>query len=96
MLILHPQDGLKATAYIRRLKFDRLIIGVTGNAMDEDVLKFIQAGADDVLVKPLKAEHLDEILQYAEKHGFESIRGGLSPFSFSRRSFFETKEDQDR
>ena len=54
------------------MKFNHLIIGLTGNAMDDDVLKFLDAGADDVLVKPLKSEHLDEILLQAEKNNYLS------------------------
>ena len=54
------------------MKFNHLIIGLTGNAMDDDVLKFLDAGADDVLVKPFKSEHLDEILLQAEKNNYLS------------------------
>ena len=67
------------------MNYDRLIIGLTGNALDDDVLKFITAGADDVLMKPLRLEHLQEILKYTEVHGFDTITAKRSPFSFSRK-----------
>ena len=43
------------------------MIGVTGNAMEEDVLSYEAAGVDLVLAKPVKGEKLTLILQYGEK-----------------------------
>lgn len=34
--------------------YDRHIIGVTGNVLDDDIALFLQAGADAVLLKPLR------------------------------------------
>ena len=46
--------GLDATAQIRALGHAALvIIGVTGNALEEDVASFVAAGANEVLTKPL-------------------------------------------
>ena len=44
---------MEATAAIRALGFDRLIIALTGNVMDDDISCFMAAGADAVLAKPL-------------------------------------------
>jgi len=55
--------------------------------MDDDVFRFIQAGADDVLVKPLKSDYLDEILLHAEKNGFLTLVDlTVNPFTFTRRT----------
>ena len=45
--------GLEATKAIRGLKYDGVIIGVTGNVSTEDVSSFLNHGADAVLPKPL-------------------------------------------
>jgi CheY-like chemotaxis protein len=37
------------------------IIGVTGNVLQEDVHYFLSCGADRVLGKPVKFQHLEEI-----------------------------------
>jgi hypothetical protein len=38
------QNGLEASSIIRSLDFSGLIIGLTGNTLDDDVARFIQAG----------------------------------------------------
>ena len=66
-----------------------MIIGLTGNAMDDDVQLFLHAGADEVLVKPLKAEQLDEIFAHLQINGFDTIIDKQDKrFSFSRRGTF--------
>ena len=55
-------DGMNATEIIRSLGYEKPIIGVTGNAMDEDVQKFREKGANEVLRKPVKNDNLRELL----------------------------------
>lgn len=57
---------------MRRNGFTNLIIGLTGNALDEDVRYFLAAGADCVLAKPLRIAQLDAVLKYVHVHGFTS------------------------
>ena len=47
-------------------------IGLTGNALDDDILAFMNAGADLVLPKPLRADVLQALIQYASQYGFLS------------------------
>eukprot|EP00599_Poterioochromonas_sp_BG-1_P014558 CAMPEP_0173158428 /NCGR_PEP_ID=MMETSP1105-20130129/16334_1 /TAXON_ID=2985 /ORGANISM="Ochromonas sp., Strain BG-1" /LENGTH=706 /DNA_ID=CAMNT_0014076321 /DNA_START=684 /DNA_END=2804 /DNA_ORIENTATION=+ len=56
-------NGLDATTAIREIRssFDPLILGVTGNAMKQDTDKFLQAGADRVMPKPL---NIDEFFHF--------------------------------
>ena len=56
-------NGPAATRLIReQLGYKGLIIGVTGNALPDDIANFKDHGADDVLVKPLKINQFDEVL----------------------------------
>ena len=64
---------MEATAAIRALGFDRLIIALTGNVMDDDISCFMAAGADAVLAKPLRSQQLCQILSYIEGNGCQSI-----------------------
>lgn len=48
---LVSQSGIDATRGIRAAGFERLIFGLTGDALDEDVQGFLEAGADCVLGK---------------------------------------------
>lgn len=46
-------DGFVATQRIRGLGFQGLILGVTGNAIAEDISEFIDLGANAVITKPV-------------------------------------------
>ena len=63
--------GKEASRLIRDTGYDGIIIGITGNAMDEDVSSFIKSGADIVLPKPFNFElfkkHVDELRKIKEK-----------------------------
>ena len=52
--------------------YGKLLIGVTGNAMDVDVRDYEEAGADCVLIKPMRMEHLEKLLQYCTLYGCQS------------------------
>jgi CheY-like chemotaxis protein len=65
-------NGLVCTGKLRELGFTGLVIGFTGNAMQEDVDEFLTAGADLVFPKPLKMTHLDSLLKYCSAHGTRS------------------------
>eukprot|EP01041_Mallomonas_annulata_P005777 gene5777-11672_t len=65
-------SGLQATAVLRENGFDRIIIGLTGCALEEDISEFIRSGADLVLPKPMNAKHLDIVLRYFAFEGTHS------------------------
>lgn len=44
--------GTEATSKLRQLGYKGIIIGITGNALDDDVKDFTDHGADKVLPKP--------------------------------------------
>eukprot|EP00301_Raphidiophrys_heterophryoidea_P025812 c8743_g1_i1.p1 GENE.c8743_g1_i1~~c8743_g1_i1.p1 ORF type:complete len:945 (+),score=268.65 c8743_g1_i1:188-3022(+) len=46
-------DGLEATRLIRELGFPGVIIGCTGNVLDDQVTEFLREGANHVLGKPV-------------------------------------------
>ena len=64
---------MEATASIRAQGFDRLIIALTGNVMDDDISCFMAAGADAVLAKPLRSQQLSQILSYVADNGCKSV-----------------------
>ena len=53
---------MEATKVLRGYGYRNLIIGLTGNALDEDVAAFLEAGADLVLPKPLRPPQLEAVL----------------------------------
>jgi|GEM_PF-2716426 len=74
---LHPQvilmdiqmpimNGYEATSFIRGLNTDQniLIIGVSGNALDEHRLRGLDAGMDDFISKPFTLNTLKERFKY--------------------------------
>ena len=59
--VMVNMDGPDATSILRnRFGYGGAIVGVTGNVLEEDVAKFLNAGADFVLPKPLDIAALIE------------------------------------
>lgn len=65
-------SGIEASRVIRKLGYDNLIIGVTGNSMEDELNDFLQAGADFAITKPMKPNVLDILLQYMNTFGCRS------------------------
>jgi CheY-like chemotaxis protein len=49
--------------------FQQLIVGLTGNVLEDDVREFLLAGADMVLGKPLEIRKLQVLLHHIENYG---------------------------
>jgi CheY-like chemotaxis protein len=62
-------NGPTATKLLREAGCDRLIIGVTGNLLPEDVRYFRLQGADAVLGKPLDIQAFEELLRRPQTAG---------------------------
>ena len=70
--LMPVMNGLDATRQLRKSGFCHLIVGVTGNVMDDDINEFIDAGADMVLPKPFDMELFDKLLKSVEHNGSSS------------------------
>jgi len=57
---------------IRKLGYNQLIFGLTGNALYEDMKLMSDAGVDLVLTKPLRPLLLSNIIAYINKNSSES------------------------
>lgn len=68
-------NGAEATREIRAAGYKYIIAGVTGDVLEEDVSRFLTAGADIVLPKPLKVASLVMLLSHMDVHGGESRPG---------------------
>ena len=64
---------MEAVRKLRDKGYSKLVVGVTGNVLDEDVGKFIAAGADMVLGKPVKLDMLRMLLLHVHENGPLSI-----------------------
>ena len=76
-LIFHQDNMLTATRTLRDGGFENLIVGITGNVLDEDVQTFLSAGADTVLGKPLRLNVISSLLRFMDMEGCMS-RFGLT------------------
>jgi CheY-like chemotaxis protein len=63
--------------------YDKLIIGVTGSALDTDIQEFEAAGADMVFAKPVNMESLNQLLEYCSEEGYQSNYSLVSPGEIS-------------
>ena len=57
---------------LRALGYKNLIIGVTGNSMEDDVKQFQEAGIDYLFTKPFTREHIDAVWKLIKDAGFKS------------------------
>lgn len=69
MLTSSFQTGVVAASKLREAGFKNIIVGLSGNALHEDVEIFEASGADAVISKPMNAGVLDLLLMYCEKYG---------------------------
>ena len=60
---------------LREGGFTKLVVGVTGNVMDDDVVNYLAAGTDMVISKPVKVVLLRMLLLHVHKHGANSRPG---------------------
>lgn len=67
--------GPDAVLEIRRMGCDSLIVGITGNVLEEDINHFISCGANSVLGKPVIFQKVEDI--WAE-HGILDVDGGVT------------------
>ena len=51
--VMPRMNGPDCVRELRRLGYEGLIVGVTGNSMQEDINTFLEAGVNRVMVKPL-------------------------------------------
>mmetsp|Transcript_9476 Transcript_9476/g.13093 ORF Transcript_9476/g.13093 Transcript_9476/m.13093 type:complete len:755 (+) Transcript_9476:48-2312(+) len=62
-------NGVDATRILRMSGYRNLIVGVTGNVLEDDVHEYLTAGADLVMFKPLKLNQLSTILAFMDQNG---------------------------
>lgn len=63
------QNGVEATRKLREGGYGNLVIGVTGNILEDDVWEYLSAGADMIMGKPVKVVLLKLLLQYVRESG---------------------------
>jgi CheY-like chemotaxis protein len=54
--------GPEAISHLRKLGYRGLVVGITGNALPDQISAFIAAGVDLVLPKPVDIEALIHII----------------------------------
>ena len=73
--LMPVMDGIECTKKLRDKGYKYLIVGITGNVLDNDIHEFISAGADIVFSKPLKMTYLNMLIKYITQFGPESKAG---------------------
>ena len=68
------QTGVEAVRVLREEGFPNLVVGVTGNVLDEDVVEYVNAGADMVMGKPVKTDMLKMLVRHVKENGNRSRR----------------------
>jgi len=63
------QNGSEASIKLREGGYGNLVVGVTGNVLDDDVVQYLAAGADMIIGKPVKIALLRMLLRHVLEHG---------------------------
>ena len=82
---------MEATRRLRANGYKNLVIGVTGNVLEDDVIEFLAAGADIVLGKPIKMTLLSTILHHLKNEGSLS-RPGMTLVEEQQTLVWRTRE----
>jgi CheY-like chemotaxis protein len=69
--LMPTMNGIDATKTLRDEGFKQIIVGVTGNVMENDLSEYLDSGADLVLTKPINAQVLKQVVAL-KKAGFIS------------------------
>eukprot|EP01036_Dinobryon_divergens_P029224 gene29224-biopygen23711 len=62
--LMPEMNGVDAARFLRQQGSTVLIVGVTGNVMEEDIAEYLSAGADMVLPKPFGVRLLQNLLDF--------------------------------
>lgn len=73
MFVFFAQCGVEAVRKLRAEGYTKLVVGVTGNVLDDDVVEYLSAGADIVLGKPVKVDVLKMLIRHVKVNGNLSI-----------------------
>ena len=63
------QTGIEAVQRLRQEGYMKLVVGVTGNVLDDDVAEYLATGADMVLGKPVKVDVLRMLIRHVKVNG---------------------------
>ena len=74
--LMPEMNGTDAVRIMRSNGFNRLIIGITGNIMDNDEVIFLNSGVDMICEKPIKYEKIKRISRFVKQNGCLSRSGG--------------------
>lgn len=79
-------DGFAATRRIRAMGFAGLILGITGNAIPDDISAFLDSGVNAVLTKPMSVSILmGHIRDFV--NGAQPCNSPIAPASLSNRRY---------
>ena len=88
------QNGVEAARKLRVGGFRNLIVGVTGNVLEDDVKEYLTAGADLVMYKPLKLSQLSTLLAFVDQNGVIS-RGPSRVLKLIANTFMWVADDSE-
>ena len=61
-------DGITCVKKLRELNYDSLIVGLTGNILEDDLNGFMTAGVNYVFKKPISKERIIKLISFVKKN----------------------------
>ncbi|KZT61979.1 hypothetical protein CALCODRAFT_479467 [Calocera cornea HHB12733] len=82
-------SGVQVVDYLRALGRTTFVVGVTGNALKEDQLEYLEAGVDKILTKPVLEKDLRNVVAIARER-YKQLQAGAEPTRYDRASYFSS------
>jgi len=65
-------NGELLSKILRGMGYQGLIVGITGNGLQQDIDHYLENGADYVFIKPFTKSNLTALMDFIEREGYES------------------------
>jgi CheY-like chemotaxis protein len=85
--LMPNMTGVDMTRQLRLLGYPYLIIGLTGNVMEQDMNEFTEAGADYVLMKPVNMADVRGLITFMNDHGSISRTNSATKLMLTNHHF---------
>jgi signal transduction histidine kinase/CheY-like chemotaxis protein len=86
--LMPNMSGVEMTRRLREGGYPYLIIGLTGNVMEQDMIEFSNAGADHVLMKPVSMKDVMGLIRFINQHGVTSKTNDSTKLVLNDHQFY--------
>jgi CheY-like chemotaxis protein len=91
--MMPKMGGVQTTKRLREMGFERMIIGLTGNTLLDEIIEFEESGVDVVFPKPVNLRQIDTLLKFMQSNGLQTTindRSAVKPDGTRERNIMSS------